>query len=456
MEESTLLRKIKQREDSSEVSQETFLCIPLWRIIRFRSRLYYIFKYTNYEASTGETKFIGRKKIKLFSGFWRVICKKHLNIFYTFNRLVVNNGYYLDKFIDPVIECSGLKRENYVIIDPPNYVGDYARIHKDRVNDNEVRTVSKLVLKYLMLLVVPFIMKKKIKRLFAQAQIVYELPDFFINQFNRDISLFVAEYIYNLFWFKILRPQRVLIVYRENFFAQIAVCKRLGIPIAEFQHGITLDNTVSFTGDYDSRIDPDYFLTFGNYWKGENFGMTNERTICIGWAYRKIQQRLVNDSPKRQDDILIISSPEISDSILSAVTTLSQWNPLLKFSIRLHPNESYNDDQMTKLSKINQAVIADNSNDSSHVLPLYKYVLGENSSVLYEALSMGCKVGMLNICGLHPPVDKPGIPESFSIIRNSEDFNNYLGGLDISDEKKVFFYSEFNKSSFEEFLLNKM
>ncbi len=266
----------------------------------------------------------------------------------------------------------------------------------------------------------------------------------------------MAEYCYYLFWLKMLRPKRVLLVYREGHFGLIAACKRNHIPVAEFQHGITLDNTVSFTGQYDSRIDPDYFLTFGKYWKGVHFGMTEERTICIGWAYGKYMERQFDNSKRLEDTALVISSPEISDLIIDAIKVLSQWYPSINFHIRLHPCENYNKTQKERLSSISQVEVVDNSNDSATVLPFYKYVLGENSTVLYEALSLGCKVGMLNICGLRPPIDKPGISGSFYVIETHTDFQEFIENSKNTRVSKESFYSKFDNTIFKKFINNNM
>lgn len=454
MEESTLLKELEKKENTSGLDCITILRCPLYRIVRYHSRLYYLSQNSNYQAVTGKSVFVGKRNLKLFSGYWKYIFKKEQNLFYTFNRLTYREGVYFDKFIDPVIERSFLKNTNNIIIDSPNYVGNYPRLHKKMVISNEVRSLSKQILKNLMLIITPYIFGKKTRSFFEKAKQVYELPDEYIRQYYKDVALFVAEYIYDYLWYSIIRPKRVFVVFREGYFAQIAVCKRLSIPVAEFQHGITLDRTVSFTGEYDKRIDPDYFLTFGKYWKGVNFGMPEDRVFCIGWAYSQMMKAQMKNDGNPKTTILVISSPEISDAILDSLFFLTKWVPSMKYHIRLHPSESYNKGQLDKLSQIPGAKLVDNTIDSAAVLPSYKYVIGENSSVLYEAMSMGCKVGLLNICGLCPPIDKPGIKESFSIIKNADDYQLYLS----SSEKLQMnsFYSEFNNDVFEEFVKTKL
>jgi len=455
MEETALLREILYRENKLGLDNYSFVKgVPLWRILRYQTRLSFIKSKLGYEALTKEPEFVGKRRVKLFSGNWKYIFKKELNVFFTFNRLSFSNGIYFDKFIDPVVEYSLLRDSNYVIYDSPNYVGDYPRIHKEHVISNERRSLLSQVFKNVSLVLTPIIYRKKILSLYNHVNKTFNLDRKYIKIFGRALSLYIADYYYCLLWFRLLRPQRVFVVFRMGYLPQIAVCKRLSIPVAEFQHGITLDNTISYTGNYDSRIDVDYFLTFGSYWDALNFGMTPDRTICIGWAYRLMTRPY--DKEIHGNEILVISSPEISDAILDAITQISQWNDSIKFHIRLHPCESYNNMQELNLSRIPHAEVVDNKIDSAAVLPTYRFVIGENSSVLYEALSYGCKVGLLDMCGLRPPVEKPGIRESFFVINDEKSFVDFLSGNDETQIRKKEFYSDFNKDIFEQFLMKKM
>lgn len=236
----------------------------------------------------------------------------------------------------------------------------------------------------------------------------------------------------------------------------LAACKSLSIPIAEFQHGITLDDTTSYTGEYDSRIDPDYFLVFGNYWRGPQFGMPLDRIIPVGWAYGDYVKSHIDDSSKQPENVVLaISSSEISEQILDALSFLSDHSPETQFHIRQHPSEAYDERLQKKLEAIPNAQIVSNRIDSAKVLPQYSRVIGENSSVLYEALSYKCKVGMLNICGLHPATSIPGIANSFSIITTAHDFECFMSNEEAKANTNAF-YSDFDTDLFKSFIEEKM
>ena len=456
MEESKLLNDIYETELSLDLQRETIVGIPIWRLLRYQTRLHYLTMQTGYVARTAPRKLIGRRRVKLFSGFWKLLRRREATWFFPFNRLVMCYGSYMDKFTDPPLEESDLQHDKYVIVDPPSYQGDYPRVHKDYVVDNEGRTLAKQILNVFCKCYVRLAYSATINRLYDKIEKSFNLSEIIKKSYLLTLSLFLSNYIYYRFWFKVLKPRRVFIVYREGYFPLIAVCKKLMIPVAEFQHGITHDKTVSYTGDYDSRIDPDQFLTFGEYWKGPQFGMPLDRIHCIGWAYSKYLSRKVTDEEKfGNDTVLVISSMEISDNILDAVLLLSQANPSMKFHIRLHPCESYNVEQKTKINKIENASIVDNSIDSMTALMSYSLVIGENSSVLYEAISMGCRVGLLNFCNLKAPLDKEGIRENFYIINDVDGFQNFVSGKAKSGNKYSF-YSDFDGEAFMSFINEKM
>jgi len=457
MEDAQLLNRLINLEKELDVNRIQVKGIPLWRIVRYSTRLHYLSCVSGYVASTGSAQTVGKKKIKFISGFWRYIGRDNLNVFFPFNRLVDKGNCLLDKFVDPVIEESELYKQHCVIVDSPNYRGSFNRIHKDICVQQENRTIYSQFLKQFFKLFVKLRYNKEIDKLFQIVKDPFLLNEGNKNSYYQSLSLFLAGYSYYLMWFRILKPRRVFVVLREGYFPVIAACKKLGIPVAEFQHGITLDKTVSYTGDYDERIDPDYFLTFGKFWKEKQFGMTSNRIFCIGWAYGKyLSKGVEKESFKRTNEILVISSPEISDSILDTLIVLSKVEGAYSFHIRLHPCESYNDKQKQKLQSIPNAQVVDNKTDSALVLPTYKYVVGENSSVIYEALSVGCKVGMLNLCGLKPAIDLPGIKENFFVINDAKDFERFLTEESTEATTKAEFYSEFDNKKFMEFINQKM
>lgn len=456
MEEESLLKQLHESELSLGLYSDTIKGVPIWRLLRHFTRIHYLNKQTGFVGGSTTVR-IGTPRPKLFSGFWKFVGKKELNVFFPFGRLACIDGEYLDRFIDPLISQSDIEDGNFFIIDPPNYIGNYKRLHKSNTVSNEGRTVFRQVLKYWFKITTPILYGKKIRRLFNNCKEDFLLDKKCMSFYNNTIANFLATYTYYLIWFSLLKPRRVFVVFREQYFPQIAACKHLGISVAEFQHGITMGDTVSFTGEYDPRIDPDYFLVFGEFWKGPQFGMPLNKIFCVGWAYKNLIEKKIGVSVSQKENrILVISSPEITDSIINTLAELSKTKGEYGFDIRLHPCESLSVEQGKKLKLVFKAQVVDNKIDSAVVLPSYKYVIGENSSVLYEALSVGCKVGMLKMCGLNPVIDRPGIKENFFVINNCEDFKNFMQEESQQSKPETGFYSDFDNKTFMEFINKSM
>lgn len=454
MEETRLLSEFSHIEEKLNLYSITTLGIPMYRLFRYKTRLAYINTKVPFSTRNTALRTIGRKRIKIFSGFWKFINKEDLSIFFPFNRLSKNEETFFDKFTDPVIELSCIRDKNYLIVEPSDYIGGYDRVHKNNVVANESRTFLFLLVKEFFLLISPLFSKKRIDTIFAKINTISTLPESVKSTYFKQASLFWANYYYFYFWFLILKPKRVFCVFREGYFPIIAVCKKLSIPIAEFQHGVTLDKTMAYMGNYDSRIDPDYFLSFGTYWKSACYAIPENRMVRVGWAYKQFLGK--DKETYNEDAVLVISSTAISTQILNAIANLSIGCPKQQFHIRLHPNERYNEQQQMLLSRISNALIVDNKTESFSVLPSYKYVIGEASSVLFEALSVGCRVGMLNLCGLRPPIDKQGIKENFFVINDANDFEQFLNIKTDSSKSQAEFYSDFDSKGFMEFIENKM
>ena len=456
MEQSVLLNSIDKIEKGLHLNDETILGIPLWRLFRFDVRVHYINTQVDYKVLTAKAQGTERKKPRFFSGFWHYLWRKRTTIIFPFTRLANNNGVLLDKFTDPIIELCSIDSSKYLIVDPSDYYGDYNRLHKDSVISNEGRTLSRYIARILLAQAFIFLKPKKLTSLFNRIREPFKLSDNYIYKMYKRLGFFIADYFYFLIWFMILRPRRVFVVYREAYFPVIAACKKLSIPIAEFQHGITLDKTVSFTGDYDYRIDPDYFFVFGNFWKDSPFEMPKDRIIPIGWAYSKyIESRAGHEERHPDKTILVISSAEISEQILDAIAYLSNIDSEVSFHIRLHPCEGYDEFLQKKLSKISNAEVVSNKEDSALVLPRYRKVIGENSSVLYEALANGCKVGMLAICGLQAPIYVKGIKESFYIIDSKEAYMKFMQKENSKNSESAF-YTDFDQDFFIKFIEERM
>ena len=219
--------------------------------------------------------------------------------------------------------------------------------------------------------------------------------------------------------------------------------KKNNIKVYEFQHGITQTTTELYGGNYLPAIDPDYFLLFGDACPHDVFGIPTNKVINIGWAFKIYLGETTNKS-YLMNSCLVISEPTITDKIIEATIELSKKYPAFEFHIRRHPQEAFSEEQIALINQYEKIKDVTNEINSFIVLLDYNFVIGENSTVLYEALSLGKKVARINFCGLNPVSRSE--EDSFYYLDTVDDYKNYIEG-----ERKIkscAIYSDFKTNIF--------
>ena len=82
----------------------------------------------------------------------------------------------------------------------------------------------------------------------------------------------------------------------------------------------------------------------------------------------------------------------------------------------------------------------------------YDFIIGENSTVLYEALSIGKKVGRINFGGFVLRQYDPTQPDGFYYIHQEEDLKDFISTGSHTDNARKDIYSDFNVDLFNSFL----
>lgn len=149
-----------------------------------------------------------------------------------------------------------------------------------------------------------------------------------------------------------MRCQNVYVVNRMVCLPQIIAAHQCGLMVLEFQHGITMGVTTLYAGQYDAVADPDYFLVFSEFWRGNQFAIPQDRITNIGWAYKNIINKLPMKEVVHENTCLVISSPEISSKLVETVLLLAHEYSQFRFHIRCHPQESISINILKKLKSI--------------------------------------------------------------------------------------------------------
>lgn len=366
------------------------------------------------------------------------------SLFFSMQRLQKVNQVFLDKFTDPVIAHGNVGK--YLVFQRP-LAGKH---FSPRYNGGKVFKLDFVhyTAKAFGLILAPFIVllyHKPITRLKNLYFMNFLRKRRFIWSVAIKLGSFKVESVLYSFLYKRLKVKRIFIVNREINLPAIYSAKKYGIISAEMQHGVTLGPALLYSTQFDSCLDPDYFLTFGEFWKGNHFGMPLEKQINIGFAYSDFLKKNMDHKEELSEYCLVISQPRIGSNIIENVLELADLNENMEFHIRLHPQERLKDSVKQKIdSKINVSLV-DNTRESSVVLLEYPYVIGVNSSVLYEALSLGKKVACFNYNDCEAMAVKRIPDRPFFILNSPADFGAVVyGKLNSKQITGDSFYSKFD------------
>ena len=425
-----ILKELCKREDNSNLFNIKIEDVPIY---------YYFRRYThneelklhNYSEVFQHPK-VGlweyRKTVfkSLLQIFSLVLCRKKFDSFiYSFYRTDKVNGVFMDKFTDPLIDESNVGK-SYIIFEEGR-AGRHLcpRLHNNKViYSDAVNWFAQKLWKY-----------KKNKFAKRNKQKIEELYNELVKTFpevnyNKDailrilVKISIYQKIYGII-FKSIHAKFFIAPSRADFLHLIPIAKQANMKVMELQHGVTYGETLTYSGYFHPLFSPDYFLSFGKIHSAKCYGTSNDKVIEIGWAFEKFIMKLEIEKDNKQK-VLVVSSPAHSEKIVAATCFLASQNPNILFFFRPHPNEQLDDNRLMLLNDFSNVKIDNNHDNIIVTLMRYDNVIGENSTALYEALSMGKKVGKLNMEGLQPKYLVENDICYFYEIKNNDDFIQFI------------------------------
>lgn len=451
VDDQQLLKDIAQKEMSYGLYDAKIKGLPIYSFIRFFVR-------NDILNQNGFPVLKPRQRIKRSSviksaliSIWHFLklflLRSHYStVFYSFPRVEKIGNEYIDKFTDPIIDCVEYKDDIIILEHGRAGVHPTPRIHKNKIVYLDVLSVYSNVIASLYG-----------SRFYNKYRIDF---DQFYNSLNRAfdntlkieriVKLFYSNYLYNNGLYKILKcmsAKRLIGPSRSYMFGPFYAAHLLGIKTFELQHGVTYGETVTYSGYRDPMVMPDVFLAFGDNKPSNVYGIDERRIVNIGWALQDYLAKLPHKDSFQEKDILVISDPEVTNAIFEVVLRLAEDNPESTFYIRPHPHENITEQQLCSISSKRNIKIQDKSINITVVLQGFNHVVGENSTVLYEALAINKKVGRLFYKGLNPKYLEESDKDCFWEIHNQEEFERFLCD-DISAKKSKSIYSKFNRELF--------
>lgn len=246
---------------------------------------------------------------------------------------------------------------------------------------------------------------EKLKKYFKKETGIKNLEILSKKKLREMLINFEIEYKYYTSFFKIKQPKKIYIICSYGQEALIAAAQDLNIEVIELQHGIITKYHVGYNFlDVKTPYFPDKLLLWGEYWKDNINLPKNVKIGLYGYPYLKRQHGKYKNIEKNLNQVIFISQGTIGKNLSEKAVKFARENPDLKVVYRLHPGEflrwkkEYKD--LYENRNLKNLEISDN-NDKNLYKYLFEseYLIGVSSTVLFEALNLGLKVGVVKLLG---------------------------------------------------------
>ena len=207
-------------------------------------------------------------------------------------------------------------------------------------------------------------------------------------------------------WKKFFKTAGVRKVFIVNAWkrAMIAGAQAAGVTVVEPMHGAIsgIHPYLSWPRTDSVAYQPDELLEWGEYWGDvANLPARTKRRV-IG-APEFVTQAIVLEASlaksgeaHQPNTVLIASQAHATQAITEFLLVAARANPEIVFTLKQHPQEApadFGDSAPANLQ------LADPSANTFDLMARSEFVLGVYSTALFEALTLGCKVGVLGFSG---------------------------------------------------------
>lgn len=440
-----------EREEKSACYNCEISGIKAYNLIRFEVRNTYLqAKDYNFIEKYSEVKHLEvirtlAKSLFQLVKIW-VFHEKYNTLFYPFLRLDNVQGNYMDKFTDPIIDCCNI--DNFIIFERGRrYYHPRPRLHHSKVvYSNFIDAISDSIAK--------IYLRRFIKKNKSKLDCLFQCVDIVVDgaPYNREYlsKILLSRLCFINIYKRILQRMGVKKIFapsRANINTLTYAAKKNNILVHEFQHGITYGETALYSGRREREFVPDYFLAFGDSQPRNVYGIEESKIYNIGWAFQDYIDKIQTGTKVDEKDVLVISGPCLTEKILSATFRLAKENPDVHFVVRPHPAEVVTEEHRRSVEEFLNVEFQDPKINVAVAMRPYQNIIGENSTVLYEALTYGKKVARFCFEGFAPRFLTPEDEECFWKVNDMASFKAFVEGKP-EDKKSMKIYSKFDKELF--------
>lgn len=349
-------KKITRKINDIEKRDDLFEDIPIWDYIRFElwSRL----RRNDDDGNSGEEvnrhyTAVLRNTLKNTIFHNPLVLGSNDILFHGFSRRTTReDGLNWCLHCDPIIEAIDT---SWCLLEDPNLYLSYQK--SGVLHDTPARTPDIRYTDFFKL-ITPALRKLDIAESVADTFClepptrIYDAINEISADFNTVIdeekltkSLLLSRKVEKLFYKKILarvEPSVVITVNRGQKLSLLESCNDLNIPTIDLQQGAIYGSHIGYSYSIKEPVPTmaDYIFTFGEFWNELlNVPVPEKNIIPVGWPY--FEQGLRNTSASTiRDTILILSQPNIGDTLADFAISLSEITSDYHVIFKPHPNTS--------------------------------------------------------------------------------------------------------------------
>ncbi|MFM6940011.1 MAG: hypothetical protein ACKOUD_05295, partial [Rhodoluna sp.] len=220
--------------------------------------------------------------------------------------------------------------------------------------------------------------------------------------------------------------------------ALIAGAQAAGVTVVEPQHGAIsgIHPYLSWAGQNWVAYQPDEFLEWGAYWGDVAALPASTKRKVIGApdfitdAIQRAGELAKEGEAHEPNTVLVASQPHVSQLMVEFLLEAAATNPQHIFTLKQHPQEA--PANFGRFAPAN-LVLADPNASTLDLISRSETVLGVYTTALFEALALGCKVGVLGFSGWQ---HIRGLVEQgdATLIADQDELRTFLAGAAIASE----------------------
>lgn len=437
-----ILSQFNQMEEELKLFSLEISGIKIWQYLRFRI-FQKILVRKNIQSPSHDI--VRNKHIKSFikniqfifknqSAFFQKKKEKEVLVFNNSRRRYINGEYwaiYTDFLFDN-INC------NYQAIEIPSMsIPIKTPKIKNTIYVDYAIIIIKTILESIKRCKIPKIKSKDLTFLEKTINNKFNVKINLINEIKRILKL---RMVFQWYFNKILKkfnPKLVIEVVSYSLENMVLneICRNMNIITIELQHGVVYRHHLAYNYPENVNLDvfPDYFFSFGKYWKSLiSLPIPEEKIIEVGFPFFEQQylEYKENQQIQEKERILFISQGSIGEKLSIFASNLAKLTDL-EIIYKLHPGEYKRWKKEYKyLHQAKNVVVIDHNDISLYQLFAESTtIVGVYSTAIYESLPFNLKTFIVKLPGYESiePLVKQGFailiskPEELLIKMNTTD-----------------------------------